>query len=271
MGTFGRYRACMALTAALLTSTWLSVPALAADDMIEQLESRGTIRVCLAEDNPWQFKDPSTGEWSGLVKEMIVQFAADLELKLEEVNSSWKTAIQSLNTGECDIVGANLFGSVKRSKLILFSDPWAYETSTAYVKADSSYKSFAELDQPGKTIVTKAGTATHDFAARFFKQATVKPLPNDTDVVLLGEVASGRADAFWNSSSKAGPLLDANPQFGVRAIGEEPTDKIPMIWGIGKGQYAFQQLVNVWVNQYISSGKMAEAWEKWFKTEYVGD
>lgn len=247
----------------------MTTPAHAADDLIQQIEKRGKMRVCFAEDNPWQFKDPATGKWSGMVKEMVDEFVKDFGVELEEVNSTWKTAVQSVNNGECDLVGANLFANLLRSKLALFSVPWAYETSTAYVKADSPFKTYEDLDQPGKIIVTKAGAATNDFAQRFFKKATVKPFPSDVDVVSMTEVAAGRADAWWNSVSKSKALLDQNPQFNLRILGAKPIDNVEIVWAMAAGQYGFQQLVNVWLRRYIDSGKMAVVWEKWFKTPYI--
>lgn len=243
--------------------------AAASDDLIQKIEERGAMRVCFAEDNPWQFKDPTTGKWTGMVKEMVDEFVKDFGVELEEVSSTWKTAVQSVNNGECDLVGANLFANLRRSKLALFSEPWAFETSTAYVKADSPYKTYEDLDQPGKIIATKAGAATNDFAQRFFKKATVKPFPSDVDVVLMTEVASGRADAWWNSISKSTALLGQNPQFKLRTLGDKPIDNVEIVWAVAAGEYGFQQLVNVWLRRYIDSGKMAVVWEKWFKTAYV--
>ncbi len=261
--------ATVAASAALIAILGTSNPAAAADDLLSKIEARGELRVCHAEDNPWTYRDPATGKWLGFTRDLAADLAAALEVELVDVDSSWKTIVTSVKNGECDLGGGGLFATVTRAKAILFTIPFAYAHSTAIVSNDSDYHSYADLDQPGKLVIGKTGSATLEFARRFFKEAEVKAFVSDTDAILLAEIANGRADAYWSTTTKGDRLLKENPQFNARLIGDEPEDYVAVAWAINLGEYHFRELVNIWLTRYIEEGKTAALWEEWFKTSYV--
>lgn len=266
---YARSFTTFAASAAVVAVLGISNPAAAADDLISKIEARGELRVCHAEDNPWTYRDPATGKWLGFTRDLAADLAAALEVELVDVDSTWKTIMGSVRNGECDIGGGGLFATVTRAKAVLFTIPFAYAHSTAIVSNDSGYNSYAELDQPGKLIIAKAGTATLEFARRFFKQAEVKAFVSDTDAILLAEIANGRADAYWSTTTKGDRLLKENPQFNARLIGDEPEDYVAVAWAVNLGEYHFREVVNIWLTRYIEARGTARLWEEWFKTSYV--
>jgi len=246
-----------------ITSTY------AADDRIAKIEAAGELRVCHAEDNPWTFRDPATGKWEGFTVDLAAALAAELGVELVDVDSTWKTIVPSVKNDECDIGGGGLFATVTRAKVVLFTIPFAYAHSTAIVHKDSGNNSYKDLDQPGKLIIASAGTATLEFAKRFFKHAEVKGLPVDTDAILLAEIANKRADGWWTTTTKGVKFLDENPQFKARLLGDEPEDYIAVSWAINLGEYHFQQALNRWMTRHVRAGHTASLWVKWFGNEYV--
>ena len=256
-------------SAAALTLLLAAPGTQAADDRLAQIESSGELRVCHAEDNPWTYRDPATGEWLGFTRDLAADLAAELGVELVDIDSTWKTIVPSVRNGECDIGGAGLFATVTRAKVVLFTKPFAYAHSTAIVHQDSGLSTYQELDQPGNLIIGSAGTATLEFAKRYFKNAEVKGLPVDTDSILLGEIANQRADGWWTTTTKGLKFLDENPQFKARLIGAEPEDYIAVSWAIDLGEYHFQQMLNTWLERHIRAGKTAKLWVKWFGNEYV--
>ena len=241
----------------------------AADDRLAKIESSGELRVCHAEDNPWTYRDPATGKWLGFTRDLAADLAAELEVELVDVDSTWKTIVPSVKNDECDIGGAGLFATVTRAKVVLFTTPFAFAHSTAIVHKDSGYSTYKELDKDGKLIIASAGTATLEFAKRYFKNAEVKGLPVDTDAILLGEIANKRADAWWTTTTKGLKFLGENPQFKARLIGDEPEDYIAVSWALNLGEYHFQQMLNTWLERHIRAGRTGKLWEKWFGNQYV--
>lgn len=253
----------------LLSAVATGGGALAADDTIDRIASAGAIRICFAEENPFTMKNPTTGKWEGLTKDMATDLAASMEVQLVDVDASFATVIQNLQADKCDIVAAALYATVKRAKVMIFSKPFAFDTTTAYVRNDAKYSKYAELDEEGKVIGVRAGTQPEDFAKRFFKKATVKPYLADTNVPILTDLAAKRLDAFWDGEVSLGRFLAANPQYPVRAIGDVPMTPTAIVWGIKPTDFRFQQLVNTWIDGYISSGKMVSDWTRWFGVPYV--
>ena len=255
--------------ASVLAVLLIAPDATAADDRLARIESSGELRVCHAEDNPWTYRDPATGKWLGFTRDLAADLAEELGVELVDVDSTWKTIIPSVKNNECDIGGAGLFATVTRAKVVLFTIPFAYAHSTAIVHKDSDLHTYEDLDQPGKLIVGSAGTATLEFAKRFFVNAEVKGLPVDTDAILLGEIANKRADGWWTTSTKGIKFLDENPQFKARLIGDAPEDYIAISWAINLGEYHFRQMLNIWLERHIRAGKTAKLWVKWFGDTYT--
>ena len=241
----------------------------ASDDRIAKIEASGELRVCHAEDNPWTYRDPATGKWLGFTRDLAADLAEELGVELVDVDSTWKTIVPSVKNDECDIGGGGLFATVTRAKVVLFTIPFAYAHSTAIVHKESGYSSYKDLDKPGKLIIGSAGTATLEFAKRFFQHAEVKGLPVDTDAILLGEIANQRADGWWTTTTKGIKFLDENPQFKARLVGDEPEDYIAVSWAINLEEYHFQQTLNRWLTRHIRAGKTAALWVKWFGSDYA--
>jgi cyclohexadienyl dehydratase len=242
----------------------LSVTAASAEGIIQNIEKAKKIRVCEAQDNPWSSINPISGEWEGFTVDMVKGFAATMEADVEIIDSGWSGLVQSLSTGKCDLAAAPMFATVPRGKLVLFTVPFAAEGQVAAVKQDSDMHKFGDLDQPGKTIIGEAGSATTEFAKRFFKKATVKLYTSNDNMARLADVASGRADAAWLAYTSNAMLLKANPNLGVRFLDEKPVGFSPIRWAVPAGEYQFQQLVNIWIEDAISSGVAEQAWDKWF-------
>jgi len=59
------------------TSTW------------QQIKQRGELRIGVTPGEPWYFKDPATGQWSGIGYRMGQQIAKDLGVKLVPVETTW--------------------------------------------------------------------------------------------------------------------------------------------------------------------------------------
>ena len=262
--TINRIAVCVA--ALLLDS---SVAVHAADDTIERIKSANAMRVCFADDNPWSFKNPSTGKWEGVTPDLVNGLAEAIKVKLVEVDANWPTLIQSITADKCDIIAAPVYATVTRAESVIFSNPYAYETSSLYVLKDSPIKSYADLDQPGKIIAVRGGTAAEEFSKKFFKNATIKPYLSDSNLPLLTDIMAKRVDAMYDSTLSLQRYLAQNPQYAMKALEAEPLDPVQLIWVIKPGDYRFQQLVNTYLFKAIASKNMERIWQKYFETPYV--
>lgn len=247
----------LGLIAGLVLAT---APALAADDQVAKIREAGVLNVCHAESLPWAVKDVATGEWRGTDVYAAKSLAEALGVKVEHVDSTWAALIPNLEAGKCDIVMAPVFRTAERALRVLFSEPSGYETQSIGIKQGAGIGSYAELDQAGKTIVVISGTGDEAFALRFFKAATVKPLVTDKVSQLMVEVASGRADAFLTDTSTARRGIRENESMQLDVLSpSQPLNPQGYSYAIRKGEYDFQNFVNIWQSALEQNGTK-EAW-----------
>ena len=166
----------------------------AADDQVAKIRAAGVLKTCHAESLPWAVKDAASGEWKGSDILASESLAKALGVKIEHVDSSWSTLIPNLEAGKCDIVMAPVFRTSERALRVLFSDPSGHVTQSIGVKANSGLKTYADLDQEGKTVAVISGTGDEAFALRFFKKAKVQPLVTDKVAQVMIEVAKQYPD-----------------------------------------------------------------------------
>jgi len=235
-------------------------PALAADDQIAKIREAGVLKVCHAESLPWAVKDVATGEWKGTDVYAAKSLAEALGVSVEHVDSTWAALIPNLETGKCDIVMAPVFRTAERALRVLFSEPSGYETQSVVVKAGSGISSYADLDQAGKSVAVISGTGDETFALRYFKAAEVKSLVTDKVSQLMIEVASGRVDAFLTDTSTARRGVKENPTMELEVLSPgQPLNPQGYSYAIRKGEYDFQNFVNVWQSALEQNGQK-EAW-----------
>jgi polar amino acid transport system substrate-binding protein len=253
---------CAALAAFALTVP--TVSARAADDQVAKIRAAGVLKACHAESLPWAVKDPATGEWKGSDILASESLAKGLGVKIEHVDSSWSTLIPNLEAGKCDIVMAPVFRTAERALRVLFSDPSGHVTQSVGVKADSGIKTYADLDQDGKTVAVISGTGDEAFALRFFKKAKVVPLVTDKVAQVMIEVASGRADAFLTDTSTTALGLKENPNMNLAVLEpSKPLNPQGYSYAIRKGEYDFVAFVNAWQSIVDANGEKAD-WDAKF-------
>ena len=242
----------------------LSQTAMAADDKLQEILDRGTLRTCHAEALPWALKDPATEEWKGTDINAAKHLAETLGVEIELVDSTWGTLIPSLETNKCDIVMAPLFRTSERAMRVLFSEPSGYETQGIAVHKDAGIASYGDLDQEGKVVAVISGTADEAYANRFFKKATVKPLVTDKVSTLGIEVANQRADAILTDSSTLRNIVGANPAMKLMVLEEgNPLNPQGYSYALAKGEYDFLHFINVWQANLDQSG-LKEQWYQEF-------
>lgn len=257
-----------ALGAAALVVAVTANGAKAADDtdVIRAIEDSGTLRVAMAKSLPMQFKNPASGKWEGYNPEMAEDLAKVMGVKLEIVDATWQTLIPGLLANKYDIVMVDMFATPERAMKVVFTDAYSTLGWSVMVRDNSAFKTWEDLNKGGVTISVLAGSADEQTAKRFFPNATVKPLVNESANAPRLEVANGRADAVVTDLPNIKLFIAQNPQAKVRVLQEDrvmtPTD---MAYAIRPGDYHFLNFLNTWIHARRESGREAELHDKWIK------
>lgn len=233
------------------------------DTLLQQIKKNGVIRVCQAAYPPYNVKNPQTGEWQGLNVDIAKEIAAFLSVKIEDIDSSFSTLIPSLLTRKCDISAAATYVTPARAEQVLFTTSYASDTKVAFVPVDSAIKTYADLDKPNITIVTRSGTAEEAFAKRFFKQAKIKLTTSDATQAHLLDVAAGRSDAAFAGRTGGVMFLKQNPNLKLRLIEDKQLDPSRFALMMPAGEYQLQQYLNISLQTLKDSGKLEEITGRW--------
>ena len=76
------------VVAALAAVMAASACAQQASSTWQQIKQRGELRIGVTPGEPWYFKDPGSGQWSGIGYRMGQQIAKDLGVKLVPVETT---------------------------------------------------------------------------------------------------------------------------------------------------------------------------------------
>jgi len=234
----------------------LSSAAHAADDLLQQIKSRGVLRVCEISYTPYNVKDPMTNEWSGINVDVAKAIAGKLNVRMENVDATFATVIPSLQTGKCDISAGATYITPERSQQALFSIPDAEDSKTAVVPKSSPATSIADLDKSGAVISVRAGSGEETLAKQLFRHATVRPTTSDAAQPHLMEVATGRADATIAGYTGAYVFIGRNPNLNLKLLQNIKLQPTPFALMMPLGQPSLQAFVNGVIAQLQKSGQM---------------
>lgn len=239
--------------------------AAAADSRVEDMKSAGRMRVCTVDYAPLVQKDPRTNEWQGLYVDLTAQLAEVLAVKVEYVESSWRTFVQNLQTDKCDLSIAPAYPTAARALQVMFTDPVSEDGQAVWALTEAGYTSIEEIDQPGKIVGVRAGSANERYARQIFRNAEVKPIVSDVQAATLMEVTTKRIDAALIATMSAQNIIANNPNLApITSVGD-PSFPSSIAWSVPRGEYHFQQVLNAFFADVATNGTLDTLRAKWLK------
>lgn len=167
--------------AAETTSTW------------ERIRGNKELRLGVTSGEPWFYKDPASGAWSGIGFAAGQAIAAALDVKLTPVETSWATAVAGLQADQFDVMFV-LDATPQRALSVDFPvQPFFYYAQGLLVRDGLEAKRWADLDKPDIRIAVTLGTAPdRDVTARL-PHAHIERFPSNDQSILAFQ--SGHVDA----------------------------------------------------------------------------
>jgi polar amino acid transport system substrate-binding protein len=173
-----------AMTSALAqqpTSTW------------QQIKQRGELRIGVTPGEPWYFKDPATGQWSGIGYRMGQQIAKDLGVKLAPVETTWGNAVAAIQANQIDVMFV-LDPTEERKKAIDFPEsPFFWYAQGVLVRDGVPAANWSDLDRENVKIAVTLGTAPDRDITKRLAKAKIERFQNMDEAIAA--FYSGRVDA----------------------------------------------------------------------------
>lgn len=239
-----------------------------AQSLIPDIQSRGVLKVGMAESPPWQAPNPRTGQYEGFNVELAERVAKIMGVKLEVVPASWSTLVPGLTSKQYDVVFANLFATPQRALVVNFTDPYATYGFHVVVPANSPVKSVEQLNDPKLSFIGMAGTVEESYPKELFPQAQVRGMVTNDVAAWIGEVASGRADAAFLDPGTLRILKAKSPALERRLRVLNGEDKllkpVGLAYAVRPEDTHMLNFLNTFVRDLVRNGEDVKLRDKWF-------
>lgn len=241
---------------------------------IDHIKDEGVLFWAIGVSPPFGF-ELQPGVWGGVEAQNAAELAAILNVDFDIAEYSYDTLPQALVSGQADIVGAELFVTDDRRKVIDFSAPYYQSGQLFYVLEDSPFRTIDDLNKPSVRFVYGTGTAQLELAAKYIPKAKVTDTSLGNRLLLHDQLAAGRADA---TMSQAAALKVIRERFthpplaaigrrgrveGKRASSRDVLDPFDVAFGLRKHDPGWRRCIDAWVRDLLDSGRMAERLDYW--------
>jgi ABC-type amino acid transport substrate-binding protein len=222
---------------------------------LQQISERGTLRVCI-----WPgyfsitYRNPRNGILEGIDIDLAQEFANDLDVSIQFVDSSFPKLISNLQGDVCDIAMHAVGVRPDRAEHVDFSAP--YLISGIYgvtSRTHPTLKAWADIDKPGHVVVVQKGTYMEPVMRDLLKQATLRVVDDFKE--REQEVESGRADVFMTDYPYGRRMVTQTPW---AALIEPPTPlaPTPYAYAVPKGDATWLARVDAFVAAIKADGRL---------------
>jgi polar amino acid transport system substrate-binding protein len=222
------FLAASAGTAALALTSRRS----SAADLLEEIKSRGYMRVGTFSIPPECWIDIGTGEWLGIDADFTKEIAKAIGVEVDPVVITHSALAPALQSGRLDTI-AGLYRTPERETIMAYNEvPFWYGMDVLITQKDQAdIKSFA--DMKGRTLGTVRGSAQELEAVELQKSFGVGEIRKyeSADPMLL-DLKAGRVDAaiWWGYTFDY--AVRQNPGYDLKVVEYMPpeylgSDKLP--------------------------------------------
>ncbi|WP_090300374.1 ABC transporter substrate-binding protein [Ensifer sp. YR511] len=230
-------------------------------DIMDDILQRGELRVGVqTQGEPVSFIDKN-GERTGLAIDIVKMMAADLNVKLVIQDYDWKGLIPALLSHKFDIIAADMTPTPQRTTQLLFSRPFFYQDTIAFVQKNSPYKTWQELNVSGLNVGGTQGGTYVTAIKEFMPDATAKEFASGPATAQA--VSSGRVDAAVSSASNVAAYStgfdNLRPLEGV-------ITREPLAFAARKENIQLKFWMDNWIELRTADKKLDKLIEYWWTT-----
>lgn len=237
-----------------------------AQSTLEQIKAAGVMRIGVAPGDPYYFKNPASGEWSGVGILVAQEVANNLGVKLQTVETTWGNAVAAIQANQIDTMFI-LDATEERKKAVDFADePLFWYAQGVLTRNGLSVKTWEELDKPEIRIGVGLGTAPDRDLTKRLTQAKIERFANNDEAVAALFAKRVDAIAFYT------PVLVV--AYSRIRQGEVviPTPVVALSTSAGfrrQDDPAFKNFLNAEFKKLYESGRVQELYAQYLATKNV--
>lgn len=256
-----RKSATLALSLALCL---VALPSWAQTSTLQKIKQGGEMKIGVAQGDPWYFRDPASGNWTGLGVMIGEVIAKDLGVKMVPVETTYGNSVAALQSGQIDVMFV-LDATDERKKAIDFPiKPLLWYAQGVLTKDSLVAKSWSDLDKPEVKLGVALGTATDRDLTKRLTQAKLERFTNTDETVAA--FMSGRVDgiAFYHPA-----LVIAYSKIKKGKVQiPQPVVALPTSAGIRReADTAFRDFLDTEFDKLYTSGQTQALYAQYLKTK----
>jgi cyclohexadienyl dehydratase len=227
-----------------------------AQSRLDDIVSRGTLRVGLTGDYRPFSQKPADGGYSGLDVDMANSLAGAMGVKLEIVGTTWAALLPDLAANRFDIGMGGISITLARQKQAFFSDPVMRVGKTPIARcADKDrFATLAAIDRPGVKVIVNPGGTNEKFDRANLHQADIAGFPDNTRI--FDELVAGRADVMITDSVETRLQQKLHPE--LCAIHPDQPFDFGELGYLLPRDIVLKQYVDLWLRVTVESGVWAK-------------
>ena len=252
------------LVTALALCLSLGALGVSAQSTWDQIKETKKIRVGCAPSEPWYYRDPKTGTWSGIGPGIADLLAKELQVEWECVETTWGNAVAGLQANQFDMVVA-LDATPQRALAIDFATgTLLYYAVGIMVPMDSTVDTWAELDTPEKSVSVALGTSNDRAITGLLPNANI--VRSKTYAEALASYFAGRVNAVGGSAQSL--AFTAREQLGShKVVIPKPPSASTTSIGIRKEpDKTWRDWLSVAVDYYYHRGQTARVYREFIES-----
>lgn len=235
-----------------------------AQSTLQKVKDSKELKIGVAQGDPWYFRDPGTGTWTGLGVMIGAEIAKDLNVKLVPVETTYANSVAALQAGQIDVMFV-LDSSEERKKAIDFPTvPLLWYAQGVLTKDSITAKDWSDIDKPEVRLGVALGTATDRDLTKRLPNAKIERFTN-TDETIAAFMA-GRVDgiAFYHPA-----LVIAYSKIRKGKVQiPQPVVALPTSAGIRReADTSFRSFLDSEFDKLYKSGKTQELYVQYLKTK----
>ncbi len=257
-------RSWRVLVAPILSALALgAVVAVAEARSFEDILKAGEIRVGVNPTLPPLALINDRNELDGFDVEIAGLIAKKLGVKLVLERVGSPDRIPFVVADKIDFVMGAMTRTAERAKVIDFTLPIHTEEFGVLTTEKKPFKKLDDLNSDKVTMIQVRGTTPIPYIEKNLPKAKILQLDNYPDVIKA--LADGRGDAMLDVVDFVGKYMNQYKTVKWRVIGTgNPGDVYYCALGVGKGNYALREWLNVAIYDLHRDGSIEQAWVKWF-------
>jgi len=251
-------RALLMVIASIAFST---APA-TAESLLDEILSRGVLRVGTTGDYPPFSAHASDGSYSGLDIDSAESLGSALGVRVDFVATRWTELIHDLDSGAFDIAMGGVSINLDRAKRGFFSEPYLRDGKTPIVRCadQGQFETLEMIDRQAVKVIVNPGGTNEKFDRAHLRAAQIAIWPDN--LTIFDAIIRGKADVMITDASET--LYQQKLHKGVLCAvhADRPFDFAEKAY-LMRRDFALKEFVDQWLHLNISSGAEALLQAKW--------